>query len=409
MAETRLQQVRANVTDLRRSLDWYSSVLGFTPTILYPDDRPTYAQFASFEGSDFSIGQGGAIGGRFNFAVDDLDGLWTTIASRDEVEIVEPLFTAPWGTRKFTVRDPDGNELGFLAAPTHEGSQESSETGTAAVTVNRTLGESIDQARLQRAFTIVADAVRAGEMPTAVLGIATSSEVVRCEAFGRDQVPDVGVGSIYMLASISKAITATAVMSLVDDGLLVLSAPMARYVPEFGAAGKDGVTAWHLLTHTSGLVDEGIPWETWRRDGVSSRDILQSVCSAGLDHEPGTGFHYYTGSFYVLAEAISRLTGIPYPKYFRERVFAAAGMTETCFNPWEEEQGHRVIPPLGLTDDGSATAEEVIRYFATLAWPGVGMFGTVHDLLALGQTLLHDRTTGSYRLLSPARDRTHEP
>lgn len=256
--------------------------------------------------------------------------------------------------------------------------------------------------RLDVAFDVVARAVDAGSMPSAVMAVATSSEVVRCEAFGRDRVSGVAPDSVYMLASISKAITATAVMTLVDDGLLVLSAPIARYVPEFGAAGKEGVTAWHLLTHTSGLVDEGIPWQTWRRDGVTGRDILRSVCAASLDYEPGTRFHYYTGSFYVLAEAISRLTGIPYPQYFRERVFATAGMTNTCFNPWEEGLGKRVIAPIGLTDDGSATGEEVVRYFATLAWPGVGMFGTVHDLVALGQTLLHDRSSARYRLLSPA-------
>lgn len=241
-----------------------------------------------------------------------------------------------------------------------------------------------------------------GELQTAVFAVATGTEVVRCEAFGRGPASEAGMDSLCLLASISKAITATAVMTLVDDGLLVLSAPVARYVPEFGSAGKDAVTVWHLLTHTSGLVDEGIPWQTWRRDRVTAEDIIRSICATSLDHEPGSRFHYYTGSFYILAEAITRLTGRPYPDYFRERVFTPAGMSDLCFNPWAEDQGSRVVPPLGLSDDGIATPAEVVRYFATLNWPGVAMFGTVHDLVSLGQTLLHDRRAAQPRLLSPA-------
>jgi CubicO group peptidase (beta-lactamase class C family) len=256
----------------------------------------------------------------------------------------------------------------------------------------------MDEARLRVAFDLVENAVRSGDLPTAVFAVANQHDVVRCETFG-----PASERSIYLLASISKAVTATAVMTLVDDGLIVLSDRVARYVPEFGVDGKDAVTVWNLLTHTSGLVDEGIPWQTWRRDRVTGRDILRSVCAARLDYEPGSRFHYYTGSFYVLAEAIERRTGVPYPEYFRDRVFARAGMADTSFDPWELGQGGRVIPPLGMTDDGTASSEEVTRYFASLRWPGVGMFGTIHDLVALGQTLLRDRAArDGHRLLSPA-------
>jgi uncharacterized glyoxalase superfamily protein PhnB len=50
--------------------------------------------------------------GRYNFSVRDVDAWWETL--RDRAEVVEPLFDTPYGTRKFTVRDPDGNELGFV-------------------------------------------------------------------------------------------------------------------------------------------------------------------------------------------------------------------------------------------------------------------------------------------------------
>jgi len=114
MASTRLGQVRANVTDLRRSLEWYTNVLGFEVDFTYPEGEPNYAQFRAESGAEFSIGQGGACGGRFNFTVDSADEYWAQISAKGEPDVVEPLFTAPWGTRKFTIRDPDGNELGFI-------------------------------------------------------------------------------------------------------------------------------------------------------------------------------------------------------------------------------------------------------------------------------------------------------
>jgi uncharacterized glyoxalase superfamily protein PhnB len=50
--------------------------------------------------------------GRLNFSVSDVDAWWEKL--RDRAEVVEPLFDTPYGTRKFTARDPDGNELGFV-------------------------------------------------------------------------------------------------------------------------------------------------------------------------------------------------------------------------------------------------------------------------------------------------------
>lgn len=206
-----------------------------------------------------------------------------------------------------------------------------------------------------------------------------------------------------MLASTSKPITATALMTLVEDGKVVLSSPIARYVPEFDAPGKARVKVWHLLTHTSGLVHEWPDWETYRRDRVTAQDVLRAACSTHLSYEPGTRFHYYTDGFYILAEAISRLSGASYPDYMRGRVFEPLGMPDTCFDPWAEGKGERAVVPVGVTDDGATGAEEVMRYFTTMRHPGIGVWSTIIELVALGQALLNGGAgTNGHRLLSPA-------
>jgi predicted enzyme related to lactoylglutathione lyase len=112
--KTRLGHVRANVRSLRQAIDWYTSVLGFEVQSTWPPEEPNYAHFVSQEGAIFAVMQAEPVpaGARFNFDVEDVDGLWERL--KEKVGVVEPLFDTPYGTRKFTIRDPDGNELGFV-------------------------------------------------------------------------------------------------------------------------------------------------------------------------------------------------------------------------------------------------------------------------------------------------------
>ncbi|WP_438431616.1 VOC family protein [Gorillibacterium sp. sgz500922] len=111
--KTRLNHVRVNVSDISKALKWYEEVLGFENDGGWPHANPTYYDFKLEEGAKFAIMEvkGERSYGRFNFDVEKVDELWESL--KGKVEVVEPLFDTPWGTRKFTIRDLDGNELGF--------------------------------------------------------------------------------------------------------------------------------------------------------------------------------------------------------------------------------------------------------------------------------------------------------
>jgi catechol 2,3-dioxygenase-like lactoylglutathione lyase family enzyme len=110
--QTRLDHVRANVTDLRRAIAWYTTVLGFEVESYWPPEEPHYAHFVAAGGATFAVMEADGRGGRFNFTVDDPDVLWEQLNGK--VAVIEPLFDTAYGTRKFTIADPDGNELGFV-------------------------------------------------------------------------------------------------------------------------------------------------------------------------------------------------------------------------------------------------------------------------------------------------------
>ncbi|WP_101842344.1 VOC family protein [Halobacillus sp. Marseille-P3879] len=112
--KTRLEHVRINVGDLEAAVKWYEDVLGFKVEARWPQENPNYVHFEREGGAVFGLMEGfSSTPGRFNFYVDDVDALWSKLQARD-VNAVEELFDTAYGSRKFTITDPDGNELGFV-------------------------------------------------------------------------------------------------------------------------------------------------------------------------------------------------------------------------------------------------------------------------------------------------------
>lgn len=106
--------VRANVKDLKKAKDWYESVLGFKVAATWPPEKPNYLHFEHEDGAMYAIMEDKNLPshGRFNFYVENVDELWESL--KEKVEIVEKLFNTAYGSRKFTICDLDGNELGFV-------------------------------------------------------------------------------------------------------------------------------------------------------------------------------------------------------------------------------------------------------------------------------------------------------
>ena len=109
----RLEHVRVNVSDFGRAVAWYESIFELPAQGHWPPAAPSYAHFETGS-AQFAISElePRPSAGRYNFSVGDVDAWWEKL--RDRAEIVEALFDTPYGTRKFTVKDPDGNELGFV-------------------------------------------------------------------------------------------------------------------------------------------------------------------------------------------------------------------------------------------------------------------------------------------------------
>ena len=131
--------------------------------------------------------------------------------------------------------------------------------------------------------------------------------------------------TVYRLASITKPITATAVLQLVEAGKVDLDAPVQRYVPAFPAKPWP-VTARHLLAHQSGIRN----WSQEEFHGMrrfpTVTDALALFKDDPLLFEPGTSTHYTSLGYNLLGAIIEGASGLPYDRYLAERVFQPAGM-----------------------------------------------------------------------------------
>jgi CubicO group peptidase (beta-lactamase class C family) len=258
----------------------------------------------------------------------------------------------------------------------------------------------LDPDRLDAAFDLVAGQVTSGQVREAGLAVGRVDSLVRSVIFGP------GGASTddrrFLVASITKPITGTAIVQLVEDGVLDLDRPIQEDLPGFrplpsapGRPGGEAITPWHILTHTSGLQDGGEELVVATRP--SAGQLIERVSTQPLLFAPGTAFHYASDAFYLLAELVERRGGRPFDEHLRERIFRPLGMTGTTFDPADD--GPDAFPLGGLFDRYGPLRGAATRYFVSLAMPGGGLWSTPPDLVRFGRAMLGGGTLDGTRIL----------
>lgn len=187
-------------------------------------------------------------------------------------------------------------------------------------------------------------------VPGGALAVARRGRLVYSRGFGLadlDRKTPVRPTSLFRIASVSKPLTAVAVLQLVDAGKLRLDDPVMRYVtlrPHLAAGAEPdarlkAVTVRHCLNHTGGWDRDrsgdpiGIPARIARELGttppVSAADVVRYTLGLRLDSDPGERFAYSNVGYLLLGRVIEAAGGMPYERYVKERVLAPVGVTTT--------------------------------------------------------------------------------
>ncbi len=186
--------------------------------------------------------------------------------------------------------------------------------------------------------------------------------------------------TIYPIASITKPITATAILRLADEGRLDLDDPVATYLPDFPDGNR--ITIHHLLTHRSGLPRD-LSEHAQVSDGATVAEALAAYPRFPLAFDPGASFAYSNLGYEVLSSIIELASGISYENYIQATFFGPIGMTQTGVAVEPLRRDGVAIGYIG-DRDGSRLAPPLWASW----WKGAGgVYSTTGDLLRWEQAL----------------------
>ena len=296
--------------------------------------------------------------------------------------------------------------------------------------------------RLERIDTAINAAVTAGEIPGAVALIARDGKIVYHEAFGYADIESkrpMKTDDIFRIASMTKAITSTAVMMLYEQGRFRLSDPVSKFLPEFttmrvvSEVGEDGsviasvpaekpIKIVDLLTHTSGLTYNFIPGNLQKSyadagitDGMTASELtlaanIELLAKQPLLFEPGSKFAYGLNTD-VLGRLVEVVSGQPLDEFFAEHITGPLGMVDTWFylppgisdrlvTLYAHVEGQGLIVSKG--DESSIYLDDPdypVKGARTFFSGGAGLSSTAYDYGRFIQMLLNDGELEGVRIL----------
>ncbi len=193
----------------------------------------------------------------------------------------------------------------------------------------------------------------------AQVAVARHGRLAAFRSFGRATIGGAETHAtertLFCMYSCTKAIVASAVWILLQEGRLRLGDRVAEHIPDFGNNGKGTVTVEHLLTHTSGFPDAAFPVSDW----LDPRQRLERFASWELAWPPGSRFVYHgTSSMWVLAELITRAAGVDYREFVRCRIVEASNLPD-LFNGLPDAEHARVADVVSVGKAMSAERRAV--------------------------------------------------
>jgi len=190
--------------------------------------------------------------------------------------------------------------------------------------------------------------------------------------------------TVYRLASLTKSLTATAVMQLVEEGKLDLDAPIQKYCPIFPEK-QWPVTSRQLLTHLAGIRHNKWSETSSTQHFANINDSVRMFKDDALLFEPGTKYSYSTQGYVLLGCAIEGASGVPYLQYLADHIFKPVGMTQTTVDDSSLNVPNRAVGyRTGLFGFSWLKwlrgVHEAPLHDTSIKVPGGGLLSTVDDM-----------------------------
>lgn len=233
----------------------------------------------------------------------------------------------------------------------------------------------LDKPKLNEAVKLVRQSIASRYVTAAALEVC------------RERVPEANLNpsQVFLLASISKPMTASGVMILADRGQLSLGDPVRKFIPEFSGGDRNLVTVRHLLTHSSGLPDM-LPENTeLRRRHAPLEDFVAATCKTPLLFKPGSEVRYQSMGILLAAEIVQRITRRPFREFLHDELFRPLGMTRTSLGLGGRKIAEMAQCQVTGDDDWNWNSP----YWRNLGAPWGGVHSTTGDVTTLLRLFLY--------------------
>jgi CubicO group peptidase (beta-lactamase class C family) len=255
------------------------------------------------------------------------------------------------------------------------------------------------QDKFDAAAAVLAKAAEEGKLRAASLCVRHGKDEF-ARSFGAAKTPD----AMLLLASITKTMTAAAVMTLVDREKLRLEDAVSKFLPEFSAGPRGGITLRQLLTHVSGLPDQLPENAALRKGHATLTQFVEAAVRTPLLFEPGARFSYSSMGILLASEVARRITGTDFRDFVDRAVFQPLGMTRSAMGLGRftrdellPNQVERAAPEAGAGDPTAKDWDWNSAYWRELGAPWGGAHGSAADVARFFAEFLHP----TERMLKP--------
>jgi serine beta-lactamase-like protein LACTB, mitochondrial len=259
---------------------------------------------------------------------------------------------------------------------------------------------------------LVASYVSDHHVPGLSVAVIDRQRVILTQGYGLADVENnvaATADTVYRIASLSKSITATAAMKLVEAGKLDLDAPIQTYCPDFPKKPWP-ITTRELLSHQSGIRDYRNEQETVNTKHYSSiKEALTQFVNDPLEFEPGTKMQYTSYGYIVLGCVIEGASGTSYDRYMHEAIFEPAQMPATRLDDVFAIIPHRAR---GYRVTGSGELQNSLFVDLSNKPPGSGINSSARDMGNFVAALYSSSLVPSAvldQMLTPAMTRDKKP
>ncbi len=254
----------------------------------------------------------------------------------------------------------------------------------------------------------IEQAMKSQEVSGAVTMVVTPDQILHCSATGWANIEHkepMTADTVFWIASMTKPVTAAAVLMLQDEGKLKVTDAVAKYIPEFSRlktpSGKPAnLTIAQLLTHTSGLGEAP-------REGAAQAhtlaDLIPLFLAAPMQYEPGAKWSYTQSGINVASRIVEVISGQTFDLFLQKRLFDPLGMIHTTFYPTRHPEAHLVTAYKKDSATGSLEAVPPGGPIGEEGHPPLGnggLFSTAPDYARFCQMLLAGGTFGARRYLT---------